>query len=71
MIMSNFLRFFAGCLTAWYPNKKISIKKDIELRRFILRKIKKINVKNVNLQKTHQKLFARPGNYHCHNHRKL
>ncbi len=54
MIMSNFLRFFAGCLTAWYPNKKISIKKDIELRRFILKKIKKIKIKNINLQKTHQ-----------------
>ena len=59
MIMSNFLRFFAGCLTAWYPNKKISIKKDIELRRFILRKIKKIKVKNVNLQKLIKYLILR------------
>ena len=54
MIISNLLRFFAGCLSAWYPNNKISFNKDVKLRKYILDKIKKHQVNNNNLQKTHK-----------------
>ena len=54
MIISNVLRFFAGCLSAWYPNNKISFNKDIKLRKYILDKIKKNRENNNNLQKTHK-----------------
>ncbi len=54
MIISNMLRFFAGSLSAWYPNKKISLNKDIKLRKYILAKIKKIRRNSNNLQKTHK-----------------
>ena len=54
MIFSNILRFFAGSLTSWYPNKKVSVNKDAKIRKFILNKIKKIKINNNNLQKTHK-----------------
>lgn len=54
MIVSNIFRFFAGCLSGWYPNNQISINKDVKLRKYILSRIKKIQVNNINLQKTHQ-----------------
>jgi len=54
MIVNNILRFLAGCLSAWYPNNKISLNKDTKLRRYILSRIKKLREDNSNLQKTHK-----------------
>ena len=54
MIISNLLRFFAACLSGWYPNNKISINKDTKLRKYILSKIKETRENNNNLQKTHK-----------------
>ena len=54
MIISDLLRFFAGCISGWYPNNKISLNKDIKLRKYIFTRIKKIKENNNNLQKTHK-----------------
>ena len=54
MIISNIFRFLAGCLSAWYPNNQISKNKDTKLRKYIISKIKIIQINNNNLQKTHQ-----------------
>ena len=54
MIISDLLRFIVGCISGWYPNKKISSKKDAKLRKYILSKVKKIKKDNNNLQKTHK-----------------
>ena len=54
MIISDLLRFFVGCLSAWYPNNKVSTDKDTKLKKYILKKIKKIQINNKNLQKTHK-----------------
>ena len=53
MIINNFIRYLIGCLSAWYPNKKISYEKDSIIRGEILKKIKDINVNKKNLKKTH------------------
>ena len=54
MIISDIFRFFAGCLSSWYPNNQVSTNKDIKLRKYILDKIKKNRANNNNLKKTHQ-----------------
>ncbi|MDA9650350.1 hypothetical protein N9T21_00700 [Candidatus Pelagibacter sp.] len=53
-MVANLLRTLVGYLSAWYPNKKISKKKDLILRKQILHKIDKIKINNKNLKKTHQ-----------------
>ena len=52
-MISNIIRKILTYLSAWYPNKKISIKKDLELRNFIFKKLIKINFNKKNLKKTH------------------
>ena len=52
-MISNILRKILSYLSAWYPNKKISIKKDLKLRRLICKKLTKINFDKKNLKKTH------------------
>ncbi len=52
-MISNILRKILSYLSAWYPNKKISIEKDLKLRNFIFKKLIKINFDKKNLKKTH------------------
>ena len=52
-MISNIIRYLISCLSAWYPNKKISYKKDIIIRKKILEKSKKIIINEKNLKKTH------------------
>ena len=52
-MISNILRKILSYLSAWYPNKKISIKKDLKLRKLIYKKLTKINFDKKNLKKTH------------------
>ena len=66
MIISNIFRFFASCLSAWYPSNQISTYKDAKLRKYILSKIKKTQVSNKNLKKTHQ-IFNKKIIYLLHN----
>ena len=53
-MISNILRKILSYLSIWYPNKKISSKKDIKLRDFISKKLIKTNVNKKNLKKTHK-----------------
>ncbi len=53
-MISNILRKILSYLSIWYPNKKISSKKDIVLRDFISKKLIKTNVNKKNLKKTHK-----------------
>ena len=53
-MISNILRKILSYLSIWYPNKKISSKKDIELRNFISKKLTKTNVNKKDLKKTHK-----------------
>ena len=66
MIISNIFRFFLSCLSAWYPSNQISTYKDAKLRKYILSKIKKTQVSNKNLKKTHQ-IFNKKIIYLLHN----
>ena len=54
MIFENQLRVFAAMLSSWYPNNQISNSKDLEIRNFILKKIKDTKLNNINLKKTHR-----------------
>ena len=53
IMISNIFRKILSYLSAWYPNKKISIKKDLKLRKLIYKKLTKINFDKKNLKKTH------------------
>ncbi len=52
-MISNILRKILSYLSAWYPNKKISIKKDLKLKKLIYKRLTKINFDKKNLKKTH------------------
>ena len=53
-MISNILRKILSYLSIWYPNRKISSKKDIKLRNFISKKLTKTNVNKKDLKKTHK-----------------
>ena len=53
-MINNILRNLFSYLSAWYPNKKVSLKKDIKLRKYIISKIKEKSLNKNNLQKTHR-----------------
>ena len=52
-MINNIIRYLISCLSAWYPNKKISHKKDIIIRKEIFEKSKKIKIDKKILKKTH------------------
>ena len=52
-MISSILRKILSYLSAWYPNKKISIKKDLKLKKLIYKRLTKINFDKKNLKKTH------------------
>ena len=52
-MISNILRYLVGSLSSWYPNKKISNKKDIIIRKEIFEKSKKIKINKKILKNTH------------------
>ena len=39
-MISDIFRNLFGYLSAWYPNKNVSKKKDLKLRKYIINKIK-------------------------------
>ena len=53
MIINDLIRTLIGYLSAWYPNKEISLKKDLHIRNEIIRRIKKLKLIKKNLKKTH------------------
>ena len=53
MILNDLIRTLIGYLSAWYPNKEISLKKDLHIRNEIIRRIKKLKLIKKNLKKTH------------------
>ena len=54
MILKNILRTLIGYLSSWYPNQKISSKKDLIIRNNIFKKIKKPIINRSELKKTHK-----------------
>ncbi len=52
-MISNIFRNLFGYLSAWYPNRSVSSKKDLVLRKYITSKIKKNSPHKKDLQKTH------------------
>ncbi len=54
MIINDLIRTLIGYLSAWYPNKKISLKKDLHIRNEIKRRIKNLKINKKNLKKTHE-----------------
>ena len=58
-MISNILRKILSYLSIWYPNKKISSKKDIELRNFISKKLTKTNVNKKDLKKLIKNLMIK------------
>ena len=55
MLLNDIARSSLSLLSSWYPNEKISEKKNIYLLKKITRKIKKIKINHHDLQKTHIK----------------
>ncbi len=53
MILNNLLRTLIGYLSSWYPNKKISLKKDLQIRNEIIKRIRNLKIRQENLKKTH------------------
>ena len=52
-MISDVIRKLLSYLSFWFPNKDISKKKDLLLRKEILKKLSNIKIKNKNLKKTH------------------
>ena len=62
MILNDLIRTLIGYLSAWYPNKEISLKKDLHIRNEIIRRIKKLKLIKKNLKNScefnHKRTFA-------------